>query len=85
MGVKGMLETCSRCEKTIFLKYIFRGEANIGYGNWDQYEKLPDDWLSQAGVGTLCPTCAKEFRRVMTNFYGQDKVPKAWKEVPLLF
>ena len=84
MGTVGMMETCDRCERTIFLKYIGRVETDGGYTSWDKFENLPIDWLKQNGVGILCPDCTKEFKRVMTEFYGRDKVPKAW-EAPYNF
>ena len=83
MGVKGMMETCCRCEQTIFLKYIKTNEGSNYGSKYDVYESLPDDWINQGLVGTLCPQCAKEFRRIMTNFYGRDKVPKSWEDSPI--
>lgn len=75
MGVKGMLESCRRCGRTVFLKYDKTIKLDGGYTEEDMYEPLPDDWHRIYAVGVLCPECVAMFRNAMIDFFGRDNTP----------
>ena len=80
MGVKGMLETCARCDKTIFLKHIETCSSDGGYSKWDKFEQLPEEWSHHTGFGCLCPDCTSLLKKTLIEFYGYDKAPYWCKE-----
>ena len=72
---KGKLLTCDRCGRSIFLKYIGKGEVyDSRHSNdyWDKFEPMPDTWLYETAIGYLCDDCAYLFRQWVTEFtYGR--------------
>ena len=75
---KGMMNYCCRCDEKIFRKYTGTKDTDGGYTTWDTFEKLPDEWLYETEFGYLCPKCARGFRILMTNFFGENVIDK-WK------
>lgn len=75
---KGLLVRCCRDDNFIFLKYLGKGDADGGYTTWDKFEKLPDDWLYETQFGYLFPECAKQFKKIMTEFFNGQLAP-CWK------
>ena len=82
----GKMITCSRCDRDdnfVFLKYIRHIPMDGGYSpGYNEFEELPKEWLYESEFGYLCPECASEFRRFMTDFFGEDKVISKWKFKP---
>lgn len=77
-GTKGLLITCAKCNTELFLKLIGTNEADGGYTKWDKFEEVPEEWLHETAFGYLCPKCSNEFKRLMTEFLG-DNTPSKWK------
>ena len=72
--------TCNRCGQTVFLEHVERVSTDGGYGSFDVYEKA-EEWLYITEIGDLCPSCAVEFKRFVTNFMG-GRVAPVWKYEP---
>ena len=77
-GTKGLQIACAKCNTELFLKLIGTNETNGGYTRWDEFEEVPEDWLYETAFGYLCPKCATQFKRLMTEFLG-DNTPSGWK------
>ena len=75
---KGLLLSCTKCSITGFRKYIGEGERDGGYTRWDKFEPVPEGWLQETEFGYLCPNCAKTFKTLMTEFFGDNTVEK-WR------
>lgn len=71
MGTKGMLVTCKRCGKTVFLKLIGKTDFDGGYSSADKFEATPPGWelrhVPQV-LTQLCPTCDAEFTKICNTF-----------------
>lgn len=65
---KGMLKTCDRCGKTIFLKCTGEGEMDGGFTRWNEFEPAPQGWDYVRDVGTLCPDCMCDYNFMIDNF-----------------
>lgn len=78
-AVKGQLVTCTRCSNHVFLKYLGKNETDGGYTVWDKFEDLPKGWLYETEFGYLCPECAEEFKRLVTNFLGPEHTINKWR------
>lgn len=81
-GTKGLLVSCSRCGTELFLKHLGLNGTNGNYTTWDKFEEIPEAWLFETEFGYLCPDCAEEFKRFMTNFLGTAIPPKWRMDIP---
>lgn len=71
----GVLNECDRCGQTIFREKIGSNELDGGFTRYDTFQPYPKGWLFSS-YGLFCPTCAPEFKRVITGFFwSYDKVP----------
>lgn len=77
--VVGKMITCSRDGNFVFLKHIRHVPMDGGYSGYEKYEDLPDDWLYGSEFGYLCPVCAKAFKGMMTEFFGEDNIIPRWR------
>ena len=65
---KGKLVSCDRCGDTVFLKCTGEGETDGGYTRWNTFETFPDGWAYHHEVGSLCPSCNAEYKRLIVDF-----------------
>lgn len=73
--VNGKIVMCDRgqCGATVFLKCTGEGETDGGFTRWNKFEPLPEGWGRQIEVGTLCPKCNAEFKRLRDDFMNRLK------------
>lgn len=73
---RGMLLTCHRCGKTVFLAYKGRGYFAGDFTQTDEFEEKPEGWSckfpDEDGNGNvdLCKECTEEFMKSLYIFYG---------------
>ena len=75
---RGKMIRCKRDDNFVFLKYLGEKDLDGGFSRYDNFEKLPEDWLYENEFGYLCPECAREFKTFMTNFFNGEVAP-CWK------
>lgn len=73
----GKLLICDRCGKQVFLNYIRTEAFDGGYSKVDYFEKNPEGWKQDWGVGMLCPECRSEYESLIEKFM-QERKPE-WK------
>ena len=70
MKVIGKEVTCDRCGERIMLKRTGKFDLNGEYTGVEKYEELPDGWRYLCDSDKdLCPNCAKDYDRLMEEFY----------------
>lgn len=67
-SVNGQLVTCDRCGEQVFLKSVGEGIADGGYTRWNKFEPMPEGWGNEYKIGTLCPTCNREWKKLKDDF-----------------
>lgn len=77
MKEKGILLTCDRCGKNVFLKHLNTETSDGGYTKQDRYEERPDGWcavdktLSRAIKSNhLCSDCSKKLANILDQFWN---------------
>lgn len=65
---KGLLKTCDRCGKTVFLKVLEDGVTDGGYTRWNRFEDPPEGWDYKRETGNLCPECKQEYDKLLLSF-----------------
>lgn len=75
---RGLLLTCDRCRKTVFLKEleVKEKDADGGYTRWNEYkhEEPPEGWSRKylgeySDVYNLCPECSKKLEIMKAEFF----------------
>lgn len=76
--INGQMSICERCGAQIFRKCVGDGETDGGYTRWNKFEPYPEGWANlpiypfaenrQDGYLLLCPTCTREYTRLMTKY-----------------
>lgn len=79
---RGLLKTCDRCGRQVFLKYIGENVTDGGYTRWDKFEDAPTGWNIVKGVGCVCPECWKEYTELI-DLYKQQRASITEKEKSL--
>ena len=75
---KGLLHVCNHCGTTAFRRFLGEEATDGGYTRYDKHEDLPKGWFSYSGLGDLCPECAKQFLKIVDEFFPGSKAP-IWK------
>lgn len=76
--VEGVLLTCDRCGKSVFLKKLGERERDGGFTRWQEHESVPDGWKYSCDLGSwLCSKCNTEYEKIKEEF--KSKVD-AWKD-----
>lgn len=65
---KGLMRTCDRCGKWVFLKRTGEGVVDGGYTRWDEFEPAPDGWENIKGVGDVCDECKMEYEDMLERY-----------------
>lgn len=66
---------CSRCGEVFLGKYIGEKEYDGGYTRYPEFEE-PSGWSNNYGIGFLCASCDKEFKKTISDFLGSLKIRK---------
>lgn len=73
MSIKGKMETCHRCNATVFLKLLECGRLDGGFGDeYEKYEELPDGWNYITAFSYLCPNCSYLLKSFVHDFFSND-------------
>ena len=68
----GMLLTCDRCKKQIFLEYTGQTELSGGFERYDKYADIPKKgWSTEILAGktyNFCPQCSEDFQLASANY-----------------
>lgn len=75
---KAQVVICDRCGETTYLKHLGKKDLDGGYSSYDEYERLPDDWMYGTEYGYMCPSCASMFKDMVGRFF-EGRVSPSWK------
>ena len=75
-GELGQMITCTKCKTNLFLKYLGKQDMYGGWESYNKFEAVPKDWLYGNEFGYLCPKCSREFKLLVSEFFGNEVAPK---------